>query len=60
MYMLFLKYQVLINFPILYVVAEEMKAQKVCKQNKLMKSKTSPNNSQFKYLEKHTRKTKIL
>lgn len=38
---------------------EELEAQKASKQNKLMKTETFPNNYQFKYLEKHKRKTKL-
>lgn len=43
----------------LHIGDEEMEAQKASKQNKLMKTKTFPNNYQFKYLEKHKRKTKL-
>lgn len=38
---------------------EEVEAQKASKQNKLMKTEIFLNNCQFKYLEKHKRKTKL-
>lgn len=47
----------LIFLTFLHIGDEEMEAQKASKQNKLMKTETFPNNYQFKYLEKHNRKT---